>query len=80
MDELEASGAFDDNLSLTPGQDDIDRQLTELTSQSGVDDDLARLKAELGQGSPAQGELGAGAEGSGTGTEQPAPSQQERPA
>lgn len=61
MEELEASGAFDDNLSLTAGQDDIDRQLHELTSQSGVDDDLARLKAELGQGSSKPtGELGAG--------------------
>jgi phage shock protein A len=51
MDELEAAGAFDDNLTLTAGQDDIDRQLHELTSGSQVDDDLARLKAELGQGS-----------------------------
>jgi phage shock protein A len=77
MDELEAAGAFDDNLTLTPGQDDIDRQLTELTSQSGVDDDLARLKAELGQGS-APGELEAG---SGTApVEDATPSQQERPA
>ena len=50
MDELEASGAFDDQLSLTAGQDDIDRQLHELSSQSAVDDDLARLRAELGQG------------------------------
>jgi phage shock protein A len=63
MDELEASGAFDDNLSLTAGQDDIDRQLHELTSSSVVDDDLARMKAELGQGSaPAPGELGASSE------------------
>ena len=53
MDELEAAGAFDDNLSLTAGQDDIDRQLAELTSGSQVDDDLARLRAELGQGTPA---------------------------
>jgi phage shock protein A len=60
MDELEASGAFDDNLTLTPGQDDIDRQLAELTSGSAVDDDLARMKAELGQGSAPQGALGAG--------------------
>ncbi|MDP9375996.1 MAG: PspA/IM30 family protein [Actinomycetota bacterium] len=61
MEELEASGAFDDNLTLTGGGDDIDRQLHELTSQSGVDDDLARLKAEIGQGSSAPaGELGAG--------------------
>ena len=52
MEELEASGAFDDNLALGGGgQDDIDRQLHELTSQSTVDSDLARLKAELGQGS-----------------------------
>ena len=51
MDELEASGAFDDQLSLTAGQDDIDRQLHELSSTSAVDDDLARLRAELGQGS-----------------------------
>ena len=51
MDELEAAGAFDDNLTLTAGQDDIDRQLAELTSGSQVEDDLAKLKAEIGQGS-----------------------------
>jgi phage shock protein A len=50
MEELEASGAFDDNLTLSSGQDDIDRQLHELTSQSAVDDDLEKLKAELDQG------------------------------
>src|SRR3954454_9231313 len=75
MEELEAAGAFDDNLTLPPGQDDIDRQLSELTSGSQVDDDLARMKAELGQGAP-QGELGAGGEGT---AEQPS-SSQERPA
>ena len=53
MEELEASGAFDDNLTLTAGQDDIDRQLSELTSGSQVDADLAKLKAELGSGSAA---------------------------
>jgi phage shock protein A len=73
MDELEASGAFDDNLQLGSGGDDIDRQLSELTSGSAVDDDLARMKAELGSGSaPAAGELGSGAKGE--------PSEQERPA
>ena len=61
MEELEAAGAFDDNLSLTAGQDDIDRQLHELTSSSQVDDDLAKLKAELGTGSDAPApELGQG--------------------
>jgi phage shock protein A len=51
MEELEAAGAFDDNLTLTQGQDDIDRQLAQLTSSSAVDDDLEKLKLELGQGS-----------------------------
>jgi phage shock protein A len=51
MEELEASGAFDDNLTLTPGQDDIDRQLAELTSGSQVEDELAKMKSELGPGS-----------------------------
>jgi phage shock protein A len=51
MEELEASGAFDDNLTLTAGQDDIDRQLHELTTGSQVDDELAKIKAELGSGS-----------------------------
>jgi phage shock protein A len=50
MDELEAAGAFDDALSLGSGQDDIDRQLQELTSGSQVDDELAKLKSELGPG------------------------------
>src|SRR5918994_2346043 len=57
MEELEAAGAFDDNLSLTAGQDDIDRQLHELTSSTQVDDDLAKLKAELGPGSSPAPEL-----------------------
>jgi phage shock protein A len=57
VEELEAAGTFDDLTALGEGQDDIDRQLHELTSQSQVDDDLARLKAELGQGSGAQGQI-----------------------
>ncbi len=51
MEELEASGAFDDQFALGTGGDDIDRELHQLTSQSGVDSDLEKLKAELGQGS-----------------------------
>src|SRR3954468_16243768 len=53
MDELEAAGAFEDLTQLGEGKDDIDRQLHQLSSQSAVDDDLARLRAELGQGPPA---------------------------
>ena len=52
--ELEAAGTFEDLTALGEGQDDIDRQLHELTSQSQVDDDLAKMKAELGQGPPPQ--------------------------
>jgi phage shock protein A len=80
MEELEASGAFDDNLTLTAGQDDIDRQLHELTSQSAVDDDLERMKAELGSGSPAgQPALGQGGDEAGSPAGQAQP-EQERPA
>jgi phage shock protein A len=57
MDELEAAGAFDDNLALGSGTDDIDKELHQLTSQSQVDDDLERLKAELGSGAPPQQSL-----------------------
>jgi phage shock protein A len=49
--ELEAAGTFDDLTTLGPGQDDIDRQLSELSSSTQVDDELAKMKAELGTGS-----------------------------
>jgi phage shock protein A len=59
VEELEAAGTFDDITQLGEGQDDIDRQLHELTSQSQVDDELAKMKAELGSGgSPGQIEGG----------------------
>ena len=47
--ELEAAGTFDDLTTLGPGQDDIDRQLSELSSSTQVDDELAKMKAELRQ-------------------------------
>lgn len=59
VQELEAAGTFDDLTQLGEGKDDIDRQLSELTSASQVDDDLAKMKAELGAGAPPP-ELGAG--------------------
>src|SRR3954447_8941167 len=50
--ELEAAGTFDDLSQLGGGgQDDIDRQLHELSSGAVVDDELAKMKAELGPGS-----------------------------
>jgi phage shock protein A len=48
--ELEASGAFEDLTALGSGDDDIDRQLKELSSGAVVDDELAKMKAELGKG------------------------------
>jgi len=62
VQELEAAGTFEDLTQIGPGEDDIDRQLKQLSSTSEVDADLAKMKAELGPGAPA-GELGAGSEG-----------------
>jgi phage shock protein A len=59
VDELEAAGTFEDLTALGPGQDDVDRQLDELGAKSAVDDEFARLKAEVQSGAP-QSELPAG--------------------
>ncbi len=66
--ELEAAGTFDDITALGSGEDDIDRQLKQLSSTSAVDDDLAKLKAEVGAGPAAAGEIPA-AGGSSAGAE-----------
>ncbi|HWT94361.1 MAG TPA: PspA/IM30 family protein [Solirubrobacteraceae bacterium] len=50
VEELEAAGTFDDLTALGSGEDDIDRQLRELSSASQVDDELAKMRAELGTG------------------------------
>src|SRR5690348_14450872 len=62
VQELEAAGTFEDLTALGPGEDDIDRQLRELSSTSEVDNELAKMKAELGTGSGGgtAGQLGAG--------------------
>src|SRR6201986_601177 len=57
--ELEAAGTFEDLTELGPHQDDIDHQLEQLGRSSAVDDELARMKAEVGAGgSTAQLEQG----------------------
>lgn len=48
IDELTASGALED---YTAQGDDLDRQLAQISAGSQVDDELAKLKAEVGQGS-----------------------------
>jgi phage shock protein A len=57
IDELLESGALDD---LSVGGDVVDRELTQIASQSAVEADLARLKGEIGAGSPPAGQIGGG--------------------
>jgi phage shock protein A len=56
IDELMATGVLAD-ATLGGGGSDIDRELAKLSSASSVDSDLARMKAELGQGGPAPKQL-----------------------
>jgi phage shock protein A len=51
VSELEEAGTFDDLTALGSGEDDLDKQLRELSSGAVVDDELAKMKAELGSGS-----------------------------
>jgi phage shock protein A len=51
IEELTASGALED---YTGGGDDIDRQLAQLGQGAQVDDELAKMKAELGSGGEAK--------------------------
>jgi phage shock protein A len=47
IDELTAAGTLDD---LTSSSDALDRELSQISAGKAVDDDLARLRAELGSG------------------------------
>jgi phage shock protein A len=71
VDELEKAGAFEDLTQLGSGEDDIDRQLRQLSSTSQVDSELDKMKAELAAGGHSAGELGSGG-GAGPGSEQSA--------
>lgn len=51
VDELQAAGTFDDLTSIGgPPQDDVDRQLAQIGAQGAVDQELAKMKAELAPG------------------------------
>ena len=63
VEELEAAGAFEDLTQLGSGQDDIDRQLAELGAGAMVDDELSKMRAELGMSTPAPAELESGEPG-----------------
>ncbi len=60
VSELEAAGTFEDLTALGQGEDDIDRQLKALSSSSAVDEELAKMKSELGSGATPPGRLGDG--------------------
>jgi phage shock protein A len=62
VQELEAAGTFGDFTALGTGEDDIDRQLRELSSTSAVDSELEKMKAELGTGGSSAPALSAGSE------------------
>jgi phage shock protein A len=51
IDELASAGALED---ITGAGDDIDRQLAQISQSGQVDDELAKMKAELAQGAPAK--------------------------
>src|SRR5271163_2555309 len=51
--ELEDSGTFEDLTQLGAGKDDIDRQLEAIGAGGAVDDELSKMKAELGGGTAA---------------------------
>ncbi|MFZ0382262.1 MAG: PspA/IM30 family protein [Solirubrobacteraceae bacterium] len=55
VQELQDAGTFDDLTALGPPQDDVDRQLDELGAKTAVDDELAKLKGELGPGAQPPG-------------------------
>ena len=57
IDELLESGALTD---VSDGRDSIDRELEKLSLSSGVDDELARMKAEIGPGEQPAGQIGEG--------------------
>ena len=51
VEELEEAGAFDDITQLgSGGSDDLDRELAQLSAGTQVDDELSKMKAELGSG------------------------------
>ena len=62
VEELEAAGTFDDITQLGSGQDDIDRELAELTSGAQVDDELREDegRARLGRRRRARARAGGG--------------------
>jgi phage shock protein A len=84
VSELEAAGTFEDIGQLGSGEDDIDRQLKQLSSTPAVEDDLAKMKAELGSGAhppaaAAAPQIAPGADAAAEATSAPAPEEAQQP-
>src|SRR6202161_3461158 len=60
--ELEADGTFTDLTQIGSGKDDLDRPLEASGAGGAVDDELAKMKAELGSGAPTAPALSAPAD------------------
>jgi len=73
VSELESAGTFEDLTALGSGEDDIDRQLKQLSSQSEVDDELAKMKGEIGAGGGERAQLGSQSEAPSPGEGAPIP-------
>jgi phage shock protein A len=63
VEELDAAGTFEDLTQLGGPSDEIDRELAQLGAGQQVDDELAKMKAELGSGGGDKPALGEGKEG-----------------
>jgi phage shock protein A len=81
VSELEAAGTFEDIGQLGSGEDDIDRQLKQLSSQPAVDSELEKMKAELGAGAGAAApQISSGAPDAAETPSAPAPEEAQQPA
>ena len=54
VEELEAAGTFEDITQLGGPSDDIERELAQLGASSQVEDELSKMKAELGPGTASE--------------------------
>jgi phage shock protein A len=74
VSELEAAGTLDDITGLGIGEDDIERQLKQLSNKPQVDDELAKLKSEIGAGSsPGAAQIPAQSQAPGAAAPEPSP-------
>jgi phage shock protein A len=76
VNELVDTGAIDDLTA--PAGSDLDQQIAALTAGSQVDNELAKMKAELGAGGAA-GELGAGTAAAPEAAPEAAPAEETKP-